>query len=83
MNDIKKARQHAAKATPGAPVDPGKFCQQSLTDAQINHFLDFLQYGHVMQDVASGTRTVKLSTGRKTKIPNAVHTYSERQIFRG
>ena len=83
MNDIKKARQHAAKATPGAPVEPGKFCQQSLTDAQINHFLDFLQYGHVMQDVASGTRTVKLSTGQKTKIPNAVHTYSERQIFGG
>ena len=56
LNDIKKARQHAAKATPGAPVEPGKFCQQRLTDAQINHFLDFLQYGGVMQDVASGTK---------------------------
>ena len=27
-----------------------------------------------MQDVANGTRTVKLSTGQKTKIPNAVGT---------
>ena len=51
LNDIKKARQHAAKATPGAPVEPGKFCRKRSTDAQINHFLDFLQYGGVMQDV--------------------------------
>ena len=42
LNDIKKARQHAAKATPGAPVEPGKFYQKRLTDARINHFLDFL-----------------------------------------
>ena len=41
LNDIKKARQHAAKATPPAPVEPGKFCWKRLTDAQINHFLDF------------------------------------------
>ena len=63
LNDIKKARHYAAKATPGVPVEPGKFCQKRLTDAQTNHFLNFLQYGGVMQDVASGTRTVKLSTG--------------------
>ena len=65
LNDIKKARQDAAKATPGASVEPGKFCRKRLTDAQINHFLDFLQYSDVMQDVVSGTRTVKLSTGQK------------------
>ena len=33
LNDIKKARQHAAKATPGAPVEPGKFCRKRSTDA--------------------------------------------------
>ena len=61
--DIKKARQHAAKVTPGTTVEPGVFSRKKLTDAQINHFLDFLQYGGIMQDVASGTRSVKLSTG--------------------
>ena len=74
LSDIKKARQHAAKATSGASIEPGKFCRKRLTDAKINHFLDFLQYGGVTQDVASGTRTVKFSTGRKTKILNAVRT---------
>ena len=63
LNDIKKARQHAAKITPGAPIEPGKFCRKKLTNAQINYFLDFLQYGGVMQDLESGTRKVKLSTG--------------------
>ena len=63
MNDVKRARQHAAKATPGVPEEPGKFCHNRLTNAQINHFLDVLQYSGVMQDVVSGTRTVKLSTG--------------------
>ena len=82
LNDIKKARQHAAKATPGAPVEPGKFCRKRSTDAQINHFLDFLQYGGVMQDVESGTRTVKLSTGRKTKMPNAVRTVHKTEAIR-
>ena len=36
--------------------------------------MDFLQYGGVIQDVASGTRKVKLSTGWKTNITNAVKT---------
>ena len=81
MNDVKRARQHAAKATPGAPEEPGKFCHNRLTYAQINHFLDVLQYGGVMQDVVSGTRTVKLSTGWKTKIPNNVRTVHKAEVI--
>ena len=81
FNDIKKARQHAATATPGAPVEPGKFCRKRLTDAQI-HFLDFLHYGGATQDVASSTRTVKLSTSQKTRIPNAVRTVHKTESIR-
>ena len=82
INDVKKARQHAANATPGAPVEPGKFTRKRLTNAQINHFVDFLQYSGVMQDVASGTRSVKLSSGRKEKIPNAVRTVHKAEAIR-
>ena len=42
LNGIKKARQHVAKATLGAPIEPRKFWCKKLTDAQISHFLDFL-----------------------------------------
>ena len=80
--DAKKARQHAANTTPGAPIEPGKYTRKKLKDAQINHFLDFLQHGGVMQDVASGTRTVKLPTGCKTKIPDAVRTVHTAEAIR-
>ena len=82
MNDVKKARQHAAITTSGAPIEPGKYTRKKLKDAQINHFLDFLQHGGVMQDVASVIRTVKLSTGRKTKIPNAARTVHKAEAIR-
>ena len=82
MNDVKKARQHAAITTSGAPIEPGKYTRKKLKDAQINHFLDFLQHGGVMQDVASVIRTVKLSTGRKTKIPNAARTIHKAEAIR-
>ena len=35
-----------------------------------------------MQDVARGTRKVKLSTGRKTNIPNAVRTVHKAEAIR-
>ena len=82
MNNVKNARQHAAIATSGAAIEPGKYTRNKLKDAQINHFLDFLQHGGVMQDVASFIRTVKLSTGRKTKIPNAARTVPKAEAIR-
>ena len=82
LNEIKNARQHAAKATPDTPIEQGKFYRENLTDAQINQFLDFLQYGRVMQDVANGTRKVKLSTGRKTKIPTVVRAVKKAEAIR-
>ena len=82
MNDVKNARQHTAITTSGAPIEPGKYTRKKLKDAQINHFLDFLQHGGVMQDVASVIRMVKLSTGRKTKIPNATRTVHKAAAIR-
>ena len=81
LNDIKKARPHAANATPGVPVEPGKFCRKRLTDAQINHFLDFLQYGGVGQDVASGTRTVSFQLVEKQKYRKFLELYIRLKQF--
>ena len=65
MQQIKKA---------GMPIEPGNYSLKKLNNAQINHFLEFLQCGGVVQDVASGTRSVKLLTGRIATILNAVRT---------
>ena len=74
LNDIKKARQHAVKATSVAPIEPRKFCCKKLTDAQINHLLDFIHFGGVIRDVARGIWKFKLSTGWKINIPNVART---------
>jgi len=64
------------------PLVLGEYTRKNLSDAQINHFLDFLQRGGVMQDAASGTRSTKLSSGRKTTISNAVRTVHRAEIIR-
>ena len=63
--DVKQARKHASNDKAGMPIEPGHYSCKKLSDAQINHFLDFLQYRGVMQDLAGGTRSVKVSTGRR------------------
>ena len=82
LHDIKQARKHASQDKCGMPIEPGEYTRKKLSDAQINHFLDFLQHGGVMQDVASGTRSAKLFSGRKTIIPNAVRTVHKAEIVR-
>ena len=69
-----KARMHAAGGQAGISIEAGKYVKKRLTDAQVNHFLDFLQLSGVMQDVASGTRSVKLTSGIKVIMPNVVRT---------
>ena len=81
LYDVKQARKHASNKA-GMPIEPGHYSRKKLSDAQSNNFLDFLQYGGVMQDVASGTRSVKLSTGRRVTIPNAVRTVLKAEIIR-
>ena len=79
---IEKARVHAAEGQAGMPIEAGKYVKKRLTNAQVNHFLDFLQFSGVMQDVASGTRTVKLTSARKVIMPNVVRTVHKSEIVR-
>ena len=82
LYDVKQARKHTSNEKAGMPIEPGHYSHKKLSDAQINHFIDTLQYGGVMQDVASGTRSVKLSTGRRATIPSAVRTVHKAEIIR-
>ena len=64
------------------PVKPGHYCWKKTNDVQINYFLDFLQHGGVIQDVASGTFSAKLSSSRKTSIPNAIRMVPKAEFLR-
>ena len=82
LYDVNQVRKHASNNKAGMPIEHGHYSRKKLSDAQINHFLDFLQYGGVMQDVAIGTRSVKLSTGRTATILNAMRVVHKAEIIR-
>ena len=45
-----------------------------LDPVKVDHFLDFISSPTFLQDVAYGTKTLKLSSGEKIEIPNVVRT---------
>ena len=82
LDDVKQVRKYASNDKAGMPIEPGHYSCKKLSNTQVNHFLDFLLYGGVMQDVASGTRSVNLSTGRTATVPNAVRMVYKAEIIR-
>ena len=42
--------------------------------AKFNHFVDFANRPYFYQEVAYGTRVIKLETGEKLAMPNVVYT---------
>ena len=76
------ARKHAADGKTGMPIVSQKYTRKRLTDNQIKHFLDFVQYSKLVQDVASGTRNVTLSTQRKVFMSNVVRTVHKAEMIR-
>ena len=82
LDDVKQVRKHASNDKAGIPIKPGHYSRKKLSNTQVNHFLDFLLYGGVMQDDASGTRSLNLSTGRTATVPKAVGMVYKAEIIR-
>ena len=59
---------HVAGGKAGMLKEAGKYAKKRLTDALVNHFLDFLQFSGVMQDVANGTDS-KTNKWKKGNMP--------------
>ena len=79
---VQMARNHVQTEKVGLPIISQKYKRKTLKDSQIHHFLDFIQQSNLVQDVASGTRTVSLSMGRKAAMPNVVRTLHKAEIIR-
>ena len=60
---IDEARKHAFQTKPGQPIDPPRITRCRLNAVKVDHFLDFLFSPSFHQDVAYGTRTLKLESG--------------------
>lgn len=71
---IRKAKLHAKNNGPGAPLEKPVFHRVRLDMVKVEHLLDFINRPYFHQDVAYGTRTLKLSSGEKLVMPNVVRT---------
>ena len=71
---IKQARKHAKEKGPGIPQEKTVQHRIRLPMAKVDHFIDFVNRPYFYQDVAHGTRVIKLETGEKLAMPNVVCT---------
>ena len=69
---IKRARAHAREYGPGSLIETSPSHRVRLPPAKIDHFLDFVNRPYFYQDVAFGTRMLRLSSGEKITMPNVV-----------
>ncbi|XP_013412388.1 uncharacterized protein LOC106175104 isoform X1 [Lingula anatina] len=71
---ISEARKHAAEVGKGQPVQKQESKRSRLDMVKVDHFLDFISRPEFLQDVAYGSRMLKLSSGETIEVPNAVRT---------
>ena len=71
---IDRARAHARTCGPGREMKKTKHHRISLNMGKVDHFIDFANRPYFHQDVAFGTRNLKLQNGETIEMPNVVRT---------
>ena len=79
---IKRARAHAKECGPGSLVEKSPCHRVRLPPAKLDHFLDFVNRPYFYQDVAFGTRKLKLSNGEKITMPNVIRKVTRSTMVR-
>jgi len=78
---IDKARKHAALFRPGRSKEmPDCICRTRLDPVKVDHLVDFTASPNYLQDVAFGTKCLKLSNGERVEIPNVVRTVTASRL---
>lgn len=79
---IDEARKHANLNSPGQVIDLPVLQRCRLHPVKVDHFLDFISSPSFLQDVAYGTKNLKLSDGHTIEIPNVVRTVVASRLIR-
>ena len=79
---IDQARSHAAEEGPGQPVVSEPIKRTRLDPVKTNHFVNFIASANFIQDVAYGTKELKLDSGERTPIPNVIRTMVPSRIIK-
>ena len=76
------AREHAIRYGRGVPPEPQVHAKMFVSQAQVDHFLDFVTSPHVIQDLPFGDRSLTLSTKEVISVPNFVRMLIPESIVR-
>ena len=71
---VDEARRHAFHSGRGRVIEPPTLQRSRLDPSKVDHFLDFISSLLFLQDVAYGTKKLKLTSGEEIEIPNVVRT---------
>ena len=74
LRQIKNARKHAEDQGPGEPVLKGQIFRCRLDMKKVKDCVDFISRSTFLQDVAFGTKTLKLHSVEFIPIPALVRT---------
>ena len=77
-----QAKKHLISYGRGQPLPAVPKYRVSVTLPKIDHFIGFISSPHFVQDVAHGTRTLKLSSGETISMPNVVRNMVAARIIK-
>ena len=77
-----QAKKHLISYGRGQPLPATPKYRVSVTLPKIDHFIGFISSPHFVQDVAHGTRTLKLSSGEIISMPNVVRNIVAARIIK-
>ena len=60
---VDEARRHAFESGLGRVIEPPTLQRSRLEPSKVDHFLDFISSPFFLQDVAYGTKKLKLTSG--------------------
>ena len=78
---IKKARAHSSSKGSGNPLTKIPQHRIRLDKGKVDHFMEFTSRPYFYQDVAFGSRTLKLESGEEMVMPNIVRTVARCTII--
>ena len=78
---IDQARQRATEAGKGQVVPGQTIFRKRIVQGKVAHFISYISQPQLHQDVAFGTKTLKLDFGERIIIPAVVRTLSPSRII--
>jgi len=69
---IDQARRHATETGKGQPTLEKPIFRTKIDPVKVDHFINFISRPELLQDVAFGTKTLKLDSGERIIIPAVI-----------